>query len=50
MATWLPTDADSAYVGSLMTPVTEPGKMANWIAPPAQGIGGRPVDMAYVRA
>jgi benzoyl-CoA 2,3-dioxygenase component B len=32
-----------------MTPVTEPGKMANWIAPPAQGIGGRPVDMAYVR-
>ncbi len=49
-ARWLPTDEDRAHVASLMVPVTEPGRMAGWIAPPAQGIGGRPVDMAYVRA
>ena len=30
-------------------PVYEPGKMANWIAPPKQGIKGRPVDFEYVR-
>jgi benzoyl-CoA 2,3-dioxygenase component B len=46
---WLPTEADSAYIASLMSAVTEPGKMAGWIAPPAQGIGGRPLDMEYVR-
>jgi benzoyl-CoA 2,3-epoxidase subunit B len=46
---WLPTDADREYVGSLMTPVTEPGKMANWIAPPATGINGKPVEFEYVR-
>ena len=47
---WLPTEADQAYVGSLMHPVTEPGKFANWIAPPARGINGRPIDFEYVRA
>ena len=47
---FLPSDADNAYVRSLMTnPVTEPGKFANWIAPPARGIDGRPVDFEYVR-
>ncbi len=47
---WLPTEADRAYVKSLMTrPVYEPGKMAHWIAPPKQGIKGRPVDFEYVR-
>lgn len=47
---WLPTDADRAYVKSLMTkPVYEPGKMAHWIAAPKQGIKGRPVDFEYVR-
>jgi benzoyl-CoA 2,3-dioxygenase component B len=49
VARWLPTEQDASYIGSLMAPVTEPGRMANWIAPPAQGIGGRPVDMEYVR-
>jgi len=29
--------------------VTEPGKMANWIAPPARGINNQPVDFEYVR-
>jgi benzoyl-CoA 2,3-dioxygenase component B len=46
---WLPTDEDNEYVRSLMVPVTEPGKMANWIAPPATGINGKPVDYEYVR-
>jgi benzoyl-CoA 2,3-dioxygenase component B len=47
---WLPTDADRAYVSSLMTAaVTEPGKMAHWIAPPKRGINGQDVDYEYVR-
>jgi benzoyl-CoA 2,3-dioxygenase component B len=46
---WLPTDADRAYVASLMKPVYEPGKMANWIAAPTKGIDGRPLDFEYVR-
>jgi len=48
-AQWLPTDADAAYVASLMRPVTEPGRFAGWIAPPARGIDNRPLDFAYVR-
>ncbi|MGH7353613.1 MAG: benzoyl-CoA 2,3-epoxidase subunit BoxB, partial [Candidatus Rokuibacteriota bacterium] len=46
---WLPTASDEAYVQSLMQPVTEPGKFANWIAPPARGINAQPVDFEYVR-
>jgi benzoyl-CoA 2,3-dioxygenase component B len=46
---WLPSDSDREYVGSLMHPVTEPGKMANWIAPPATGINDKPVDYEYVK-
>jgi benzoyl-CoA 2,3-dioxygenase component B len=47
---WLPTEADYAYVRELtQTPVTEPGKMANWIAPPKSGVKGRPVDYEFVR-
>ncbi len=48
-AGWLPTADDQAYVEQLMAPVTEPGKMANWIAAPARGINGQPVDCEYVR-
>jgi benzoyl-CoA 2,3-dioxygenase component B len=29
--------------------VTEVARFANWIAPPARGINGRPVDFEYVR-
>lgn len=47
---WLPTEADERYVESLMKPVTEPGKMASWIAPPAKGINGLPEAFEYVRA
>ncbi|MFN0123696.1 MAG: benzoyl-CoA 2,3-epoxidase subunit BoxB [Blastocatellia bacterium] len=48
-AAWLPTRADREYVRSLMTPVTEPGKIANWIAPPKSGIRNLPFEFAYVR-
>jgi benzoyl-CoA 2,3-dioxygenase component B len=46
---WLPSAADRAYVGSRMQAVYEPGKIANWIAPPPKGINGRPVEFEYVR-
>jgi benzoyl-CoA 2,3-dioxygenase component B len=46
---WLPSDEDRAYVGSLMGRVVEPGKFANWIAPPVMGINRQPVDFEYVR-
>ena len=46
---WLPTPADEAFVASLMHGVTEPGKFAGWLAPPARGINGQPVDFDYVR-
>jgi benzoyl-CoA 2,3-dioxygenase component B len=46
---WLPTEEDRAYVASLMGRVIEPGKMANWIAPPPIGINRQAVDFDYVR-
>jgi benzoyl-CoA 2,3-epoxidase subunit B len=47
---WLPTDEDRAYVTSLMGPaVTQPGRFAHWIAPPARGINNQPADFEYVR-
>jgi benzoyl-CoA 2,3-dioxygenase component B len=48
-AEWLPSEADFAFVRSLMHPVLEPGKMASWIAGPAKGIDDHPVDWEYVR-
>jgi benzoyl-CoA 2,3-dioxygenase component B len=47
-ASWLPTEQDKAYVRSLMKPVYERGKIAAWIAPPRQGINGKPFDYEYV--
>ena len=46
---WLPTAEDRAFVGSLMGRVVEPGKFANWIAPPMMGINRQPVNFEYVR-
>jgi benzoyl-CoA 2,3-dioxygenase component B len=46
---WLPTDSDHAHIASLMRPVVEPGKFANWIAPPARGINNQPIDFEYVK-
>ncbi|MDT4996507.1 MAG: benzoyl-CoA 2,3-epoxidase subunit [Pseudonocardiales bacterium] len=45
---WLPTDVDKTYIRSLMQPVHERGKIAAWIAPPRQGINGKPFDYDYV--
>jgi len=45
---WLPTDVDKTHVRSLMQPVHERGKIAAWIAPPRQGINGKPFDYDYV--
>ncbi|MEO6625310.1 MAG: benzoyl-CoA 2,3-epoxidase subunit BoxB, partial [Burkholderiaceae bacterium] len=46
---WLPSASDRAFVGSLMGPVLEAGKFANWIAPPVMGINRQPADFEYVR-
>ncbi len=48
-STGCPTDDDKAHVKSLMVGVTEPGKMAGWIAPPSTGINQKPVDYEYVQ-
>jgi benzoyl-CoA 2,3-dioxygenase component B len=45
---WLPTDTDKTFVRSLMRPVYEPGKIAAWLAPPRNGINGKPFDYEYV--
>ena len=46
---WLPSDRDREFIATLMHPVTEPGRMAAWIAPPKAGINGHPVEYEYVR-
>jgi benzoyl-CoA 2,3-dioxygenase component B len=46
---WLPTAEDRAFVASLMGRVVEPGKFANWIAPPVMGINRQPLAFEYVR-
>jgi len=48
-SSWLPSDEDRLFVDSLMGRVIEPGKFANWIAPPARGINGQPIEFEYVR-
>ena len=45
----LPSPQDREYVRSLMVAVTEPGKMAGWIAPPKTGINRQNQDFSYVR-
>lgn len=46
---WLPSEGDRAYVQSLMRPVTAPGRIAAWIAPPERGINNLATDFEYVR-
>ena len=41
--------ADKAYVKQLMKPVLGLGQMAHWIAAPARGIDGKPIEFEYVR-
>ena len=49
VSSWLPTADDRTYVESLMIGVTQPGKMAGWVAPPSKGIHAKPVDFEYVK-
>ncbi len=46
---WLPSEKDRDYVKSCMKAVYEPGKIANWIAPPHQGVDGKPFEFEYVK-
>jgi benzoyl-CoA 2,3-epoxidase subunit B len=47
---WMPSVADQKFVQSLMTGrVIEPGKFANWIAPPIRGVNRQPLNFEYVR-
>jgi benzoyl-CoA 2,3-epoxidase subunit B len=46
---WLPTAEEQAYVRSLMTPCTEQGKIANWIAPPEKGVNNQGFEYEYVK-
>ena len=49
-AEWLPSAGDHEYLLSIMAePVYEPGKFANYIAPPRRGINQQPIDFEYVR-
>ena len=49
LPSWIPSEADRAFVRSLMHKVIEPGKMAGWIAPPERGINNLPVEYEYVK-
>jgi len=46
---WLPSVSDRDHVTSLMSGVTEPGKMAGWVATPSRGIHQQPIEYEYVR-
>jgi benzoyl-CoA 2,3-dioxygenase component B len=47
---WLPSPADREYLLSIMAqPLFQPGRFANYIAPPRRGINQLPVDFEYVR-
>jgi benzoyl-CoA 2,3-epoxidase subunit B len=46
---WLPSDADRAYVASLMGRCVGIGQYASWIAPPAVGVNKQPPNFEYVR-
>ena len=47
---WLPAPEDKQYLLSIMAePVYEPGKFANYIAPPRRGINNLPLNFEYVR-
>src|ERR1700704_4152445 len=46
---WLPSHDDGEFIGSLMTPGTEPRKIARWVAPPQVGIDKTQGAFDYVR-
>ena len=46
---WLPNQEDRDYVKSCMKAVYEPGKFANYIAPPLKGPNNQPIDFEFVK-
>jgi benzoyl-CoA 2,3-dioxygenase component B len=46
---WLPTEADRAFIRSLMKGVYEVGKIAGWIAPPDRGVNNLDINYEYVK-
>ena len=46
---WVPSGDDMDYIYSLMNPVTETGKYAEWIVQPKVGIDNKPGDFEYVK-
>jgi benzoyl-CoA 2,3-dioxygenase component B len=47
---WLPHESDKRFLLSIMNAsIYEPGRFANYIAPPTRGIKGTPVNFEYVR-
>jgi len=46
---FLPSASDRDFIETLMNPQFEPGKFANWIAPPKVGIDNKPGDFEYVK-
>ncbi len=46
---WVLTPEDNDYLLSIMKPCYEPGKFANWIAPPSKGLDGKELEFEYVK-
>jgi benzoyl-CoA 2,3-dioxygenase component B len=46
---WLPSAEDGDFIATLMKPQTEPGRFADWIAPPKLGIDNKPGEFEYVK-
>ncbi|MDC1375627.1 benzoyl-CoA 2,3-epoxidase subunit BoxB, partial [bacterium] len=46
---FLPATEDNVFIESLMKPVSEPGKYAEWISAPDLGIDNKPGDFEYVK-
>ena len=46
---FLPSNDDNVFIVSLMQPVSEPGKYADWISAPDLGIDNKPGDFEYVK-
>jgi benzoyl-CoA 2,3-dioxygenase component B len=46
---FLPTTDDNLFIESLMKPVSEPGRYADWISAPDLGIDNKPGDFEYVK-
>ncbi|MSR46758.1 MAG: benzoyl-CoA 2,3-epoxidase subunit BoxB [Planctomycetes bacterium] len=48
-AKWLPSEADMEFLRSIMVPVHQVGKIANWLSAPVRGVNGQAFDFEFVR-